>query len=108
MSGEEDLRKQVEERTKRLREAEEEKRVLEEENKEMRERKGMRGREDVMRGSSAGGLAGKAMGSAMHVELQARMVAAEVERKKLTRRVEMAGIVAAGTAGRAEGSMYKG
>ena len=36
MSGEEDLRKQMQEWTKRLREAEEEKRVLEEENKEMR------------------------------------------------------------------------
>ena len=54
------------------------------------------------------GSAGKAMGFAMHVELQARMVMAEVERKKL-RRAETAGITAAGTAGRAERlSMYKG
>ena len=30
----------------------------------------MRGREDVMRGSGAGGLAGRAMGSAMHVGMQ--------------------------------------
>ena len=103
MSGEEGLRKQVEEWTKRSREAEEEKRVLEEENKEMgREREGVRGREDMMRGSGAGGLAGKAMGSAMHVELQARMVAAEVEKKKVRRRAETVGITAPGTAGRAE------
>ena len=67
-----------------------------------RGREVVRGREDIMRGSGAGGLAGKAMGSAMHVELQARMVAAEVKRKKLRRRAETAGITAAGTAGRAE------
>ena len=76
-------------------EAEEEKRVLEE-NKEMR-----RGREYMMRGSGPGGLAGKVMDSAMHVELRARTVAAEVERKKF-RRAETARITAAGTAGRAE------
>ena len=68
MSGEEDLREQAEEMKKRVREAEKEKRVAEEENKEMRRRReGVRGREDVMRESSAGGLAGRAMGSAMHV-----------------------------------------
>ena len=39
MSGEEDLRKQVKEWTKRFREAEQEKRVVEEENKEMRREK---------------------------------------------------------------------
>ena len=83
MSGEEDLRKQVKEWTKRLREAEEEKRVLEEENKEMnRGREGVRGREDMLRGSGAGGLTGKAMGFAMHLELQAQIVAAGVESKK--------------------------
>ena len=71
MSAEEDLRKQVEELKKRVREAEEEKRVAEEENKEMRRgRKGVRGREHVIRGSGAGGLAGRAMGSAMDVGLQ--------------------------------------
>ena len=71
MSGEEDLREQVEELKKRVREAEEEKWVAEEENKEMRRgREGVKGREDVMRGSGAGGLAGRAMGSAMHVGLQ--------------------------------------
>ena len=83
MSGEEDLRKQVKEWTKRLREAEEEKRVLEQENKEMsRGKEGVRGRKCMMRGSGAGGLAGKAMGFAMHMELQAQIVAAEVESKK--------------------------
>ena len=71
MSGEEDLRQQVEELKKRVREAEAEKRVAEEENKKMRRgREGVRGGEDVMRGSGAGGLAGRAMGSAMHVGLQ--------------------------------------
>ena len=35
-----------------------------------RGREGVRGREDVMRGSGAEGLAGRAMGSAMHVGLQ--------------------------------------
>ena len=87
---------------KGLREAEEEQRVIEQENKEKmrRGREGMRGREDMMRGSGAGGLAGKAMGFAMHVGLQAQMVAAEVERKKLRRRAETAGITAAETAGR--------
>ena len=48
-------------------------------NKQLkREREEVRGREDMTRGSGAGGLAGKAMGSAMHVELRARRVAAEV------------------------------
>ena len=71
MSGEEDLREQVEELKKRVREAEQEKRVAEDENKKMRRgREGVRGREDVMRGSGAGGLAGRAMGSAMHEGLQ--------------------------------------
>ena len=71
MSGEEELREQVEELKKRVREAEQEKRVIEEENNEMnREREGVRGREDVMRGSGAGGLAGRAMGAAMHVGQQ--------------------------------------
>ena len=79
MSSEEDLRKQVEELKKKIRETEEEKQVAEEVNKQLkREREEGRGREDMMRGSGAGGLAGKAMGSAMHVELRARRVAAEV------------------------------
>ena len=71
MSGEEDLREQVAELKKRVREAEEEKRVAEEENKEMRTgRERARGREDMIRGSGAGGLTGRTMGSAMHVGLQ--------------------------------------
>ena len=71
MSGEEDLKEQVEQLQKRVMEAEEGKRVAEEENKEMkRGSEGVRGREDVMRGSGAGGLAGRAMGSAMHMEMQ--------------------------------------
>ena len=45
-------------------------------------REGVRGREDMMRGSGAEGLAGKAMDPGMHEELQSRMAAAEVERKK--------------------------
>ena len=65
MSGEEDLRGQVEELKKRAGEAEEEKRVADKENKEMRRR-----RKDLMRGSGAGGLAGRAMSSPMHVGLQ--------------------------------------
>ena len=56
----------------------------------------------MMRGSGAGGLAGKAMGSAMHTQLRARRVAAEIEIEKLRRRAETAGIMAAGTAGRAK------
>ena len=63
----------MEELKKRVRKAEEEKRVAEEENlyKEMkRGREGVRRREDVMRGSGAGGLAGRSTGSAMYVGLQ--------------------------------------
>ena len=71
MPGEEDLREQVKELKKRVREVEEGKRVAEEENKEMRRgREGVREREDVVLGSVAGGLAGRAMGSAMHVRMQ--------------------------------------
>ena len=61
MSGKKDLREQVDEMKKRVREAEEEKR---------RGSEGVRGREYVMRGSGAGGLAGRVMGSAMHGGLQ--------------------------------------
>ena len=79
MSGEEDPRKQVEELKKKIKEAEEDKHVAEEVNKQLkREREEVRGRKYMMRGSGAGGLAGKAMGSAMHSELRARRVAAEV------------------------------
>ena len=124
--------KQVEELTKRAREAEKEKQVLEEEGKgTRREREGVKEREDMTKRSGAGGLAGRAMRSAIHVPLQeagkqlgmaksveelgkqlealqARMVAAEMEIKKLTRRAETAGITATGKAGREKGSMYKG
>ena len=101
--GEEDPRKQVEELKKKIREAEEEKQVAEEVNTQLkRKREEVREREDMMRGSSAGGLAGKAMGSAMYVELRVRRVAAEVERKKLRRRAETARMTAAGTAVRVE------
>ena len=73
MSREEDLREQVGQLKQRVREAEEGKRVAEEKNKEMRRgREGMRGREDVMRVSGAGGLVGRAMDSATHVGMQGR------------------------------------
>ena len=64
MSGEGDLMRQVEDLKNKIREAEEEKEDM---------RRGMeeaRGREYMMRGSGAGGLASRAMGSAVHVEQQ--------------------------------------
>ena len=64
MSGEEDLMKQVEELEKKMREAEEE------EEEMRRGREEARGREYMMRGSGAGGLAGRAMGSAVHMGQQ--------------------------------------
>ena len=68
MSSEEDLREQGEGLKRRLREVEEEKRVAEEEKEEMRRgRKEVKGTEGMMKGSGAGGLASRAMGSAMHV-----------------------------------------
>ena len=71
MSGEEDLMRQVEDSKKKIREAEEEKQVAEEEKEEMRRRREeVRERGYMMRGSGAGGLASRAMGSAMHVEQQ--------------------------------------
>ena len=88
MSDEEDLMKQVEELKKMIREAEEEKEEMRrgregarERGKsrgkgEARERGKSRGREEarrrqyVMRGLGAGGLASRAMGSAVHVEQQ--------------------------------------
>ena len=71
MSGEGDLREQVEDLKRRLREVEEKKRVAEEEKEEMRRgREEVRGAEDVLRGSGAGGLASRSIGSAMHVGQQ--------------------------------------
>ena len=88
MSGEEDLMKQVEELKKMIREAEKEKEEMRrgregtrERGKsrgrgEARERGKSRGREEargrqyIMRGLGAGGLASRAMGSAVHVEQQ--------------------------------------
>ena len=71
MSGEEDLIKQIEELEKKIREAEEKKRRAEEEKEEMsRGREEARGREHMMRGSGAGGLARRAMGSAVHMGQQ--------------------------------------
>ena len=71
MSGDEDLVKQVEELEKKVREAEEKKRVAEEEKQEMRRgREEARGREYMMRESGAGGLARRAMGSAVHMGQQ--------------------------------------
>ena len=64
MSGEEDLMRQVEDLKRRLREAEEEKEEM------RRGREEARIREYMMRGSGAGGLASRAMGSALHVEQQ--------------------------------------
>ena len=64
MPGEEGLMKQVEELKKMIREAEEEKEEM------RRGREEARGREYMVRGSGAGGLASRAMGSAMHVEQQ--------------------------------------
>ena len=64
MSGEQDLMGQVEDLKRRLR-------VAEEEKEEMRRgREEARGREYMMRGSGAGGLASRAMGSAVHMGQQ--------------------------------------
>ena len=76
MSGEEDLMKQVEELKKMLREAEEEKEDMRRGREEARVRGESRGREEarggeyMMRGSGAGGLASRAIDSAVHVEQQ--------------------------------------
>ena len=72
MSDEEDLMKQVEELEKKMRESEEEKkRVAEEEKEEMRRgREEARGREYMMGRSGAGGLASRALGSAVHMGQQ--------------------------------------
>ena len=70
MSGEKDLMKQVEELKKMIREVEEEKEEMRRGREEARVRGESRGREYMMRGSSAGGLASRAMGSAVHVEQQ--------------------------------------
>ena len=85
MAGEEDLMKQVEELKRKLREVEEEKEEMrrgweEEENEEMRRgskearvggesrgREEARGREFMMRESGTGGIASRAMGSAVHM-----------------------------------------
>ena len=61
MAREEDLMKQVEELKRKLREAEEEKEEI------WRRRKEARGGEDMMRESDAGGIASRAMGSAVHM-----------------------------------------
>ena len=61
MAREEDLMKQVEELTRKLREAEEEKEEI------WRRRKEARGGEYMMRESDAGGIASRAMGSAVHM-----------------------------------------
>ena len=61
MAREEDLMKQVEELKRKLREAEEEKEEM------WRRRKEARGREYMMRESDAGGIASRAMGSAVHM-----------------------------------------
>ena len=64
MSGEEDLMRQVEDLKRRLR-------VTEEEKAEMRRgREEARGREYMMKGSGAGGLASRAMSSAVHMGQQ--------------------------------------
>ena len=71
MSGEEDLIKQVEELEKKIRGAQEKKRLVEEEKEETRRgREEARGRVYMMRGSGAGGLASRAMGSAVHMGQQ--------------------------------------
>ena len=76
MSGEEDLMKQVEELKKMLREVEEEKEEMRRGREEARVRGESRGREEarggeyMMKGSGAGGLASRAMGSAVYVEQQ--------------------------------------
>ena len=61
MAREEDLMKQVEELKRKLREAEEEKEEI------WRRRKEARGGEYMMRESDAGGIASRAMGSAVHM-----------------------------------------
>ena len=61
MAREEDLMKQVEELKRKLREAEEEKEEI------RRRRKAARGGEYMMRESDAGGIASRAMGSAVHM-----------------------------------------
>ena len=61
MAREEDLMKQVEELKRKLREAEEEKEKI------WRRRKEARGGEYMMRESDAGGIASRAMGSAVHM-----------------------------------------
>ena len=69
MSGEEDLIKQVEDLEKKKRGAEEKKRLAEEEKEEMRRgREEARGRVYMTRGLGAGGLASRAMGSAVHMD----------------------------------------
>ena len=75
MTGEEDLMKPVEE-LKKLREVEEEKEEMRRGRKEARVRRESRGGEEarggeyMMRVLGAGGLASRAMGSAVHVEQQ--------------------------------------
>ena len=61
MAREEDLMKQVEELKRKMREAEEEKEEI------WRRRKEARGGEYMMRESDAGGIASRAMGSAVHM-----------------------------------------
>ena len=61
MTREEDLMKQVEELKRKIREAEEEKEEI------WRRRKEARGGEYMMRESDAGGIASRAMGSAVHM-----------------------------------------
>ena len=76
MAGEEDLMKQVEELKKKLREVEEEKEEIRRGSEEARVRRESRGGEEaregecMMRVSGAGGLASRAMGSAVYVEQQ--------------------------------------
>ena len=76
MSGKEDLMRQVEDLKRRLRETEEEKEEMRRGREEAKVRGKSRGRaearggEYMMRGSGAGGLASRAMGSAVHVGQQ--------------------------------------
>ena len=76
MTGEEDLMRQVEDLKRRLREVEEGKEEMRRGREETRVRQESRGREQarggeyMMRVSGAGGLASRAMGSAVHVKQQ--------------------------------------
>ena len=62
--------RQVKDLKRRLRVAEEDKEEMRRGREEAREREEARGREYMMRGSGAGGLASRAMGSAVHTGQQ--------------------------------------